>query len=69
MKDLIKRIGVKLTGHKAMFTVAVLVVICFVDLSATNASVLEKLIYSVLGVKAVQYAKEALQSRRDEGGD
>ena len=69
MKDLIKRIGVKLSGHKALFTIAVLAIICFVQLSPTNAGVLEKLIYAVLGAKAMQYAAGALAGKVDRGGD
>ncbi len=68
MKDIVKRLAVKLTGHKAMFTVAVLVILCFVQLSATNAGVLEKLIFAVLGAKAAEYAMHAVRSRSQGGG-
>ena len=69
MKDLINRIAQKLSGHKAMFTIAVLAVICFIDLTPTNASVLEKLIFAVLGAKMAEYGMHALKARRGGGED
>lgn len=61
MKAILNRLAIKLTGHKALFTTAVLGILVLHDLSPENATVMDTLIISVLGVKAAQYAKEALE--------
>jgi Mg2+/Co2+ transporter CorB len=69
MRDLAKRLALKLTGHKAMFTIATLAIICLVELTPENADVLKSMIFAIMGVKGVEYAAQAIRARRDEGGD
>lgn len=71
MKELAKRLALKLTGHKAMFTIATLAIICLVELTPENADVLKSMIFAIMGVKGVEYAAHALRTMRqkDEGGD
>ena len=59
IKELLNRLYVKLISFKAMFTIAVLVLLSTVQFSPDNANVLKDLIYAVLGAKAVQYAAAA----------
>lgn len=70
MKEFFIRLAYKLTGLKALFAMAVLAILVLHDLSPENADVMTKLIYSVLGAKAAQYAAEAtagtLKARRAE---
>lgn len=64
MKEIWQRLLVKLTSQKAIFAAAVLVILCTVNLSPTNANVLTNLIYAVLGAKAAQYAADAIKMKR-----
>lgn len=64
MKALALRLAQKLTGHKAMFTIATLLIICTVTLSPENADVLKAMIFSIMGVKGVEYAAAALQAMK-----
>jgi hypothetical protein len=59
MKEFLNRLAEKLSGFKALFTIAVLALLVFHPFTATNASVLTNLIYAVLGAKAVQYVTGA----------
>jgi hypothetical protein len=59
IKELLNRLYVKLISFKAMFTIAVLVLLSTVQFSPDNANVLKDLIYAVLCAKAVQYAAAA----------
>jgi hypothetical protein len=72
MKEILYRLAIKLSGHKALFTMAVLAILVLHDLSPDNADVMKVLIGMVLGVKAVQYGKEAFEKLRggkEEDGD
>lgn len=71
MKEFFTRLAYKLSGFKALFTMAVLVILVMHDLSPENADVLVKLIYAVLGAKAVQYGADivkAMQKKEPKDG-
>lgn len=62
MKEFFRRLAVKLTGFKALFTMAVLALLVIHDLSPENADVMNVLILAVLGTKAVQYTTGAVMA-------
>ena len=66
MKELALRLAQKLTGHKAMFTIAALAIICTVQLTPENADVLKAMIFSIMGVKGVEYAAAALKAMKEK---
>ena len=66
MKALALRLAQKLTGHKAMFTIATLVIICTVHLTPENADVLKAMVFAIMGVKGVEYAAAALKAMKDK---
>jgi hypothetical protein len=60
-KQMLERAAIKILSFKSLFAIGVLVVLTQVELTAQNADVMNKLIYSVLGAKAVQYAAEVFK--------
>ena len=60
-KQMVERAVVKILSFKTLFAAAVLVVLAVVPLTDTNADVLNKLIYCVLGAKTAQYVAEVFK--------
>ena len=60
-KQMLERAAIKILSFKSLFAIGVLVVLTQVELTAQNADVMNKLIYAVLGAKAVQYAAEVFK--------
>ncbi len=62
MKGLIERIAFKLSGHKALFTMGIMGLVCFHDFTPTNGQIIIALIIAVFGVKAVEKAGSVVQA-------
>ena len=61
MKDFFVRLINKITGHKALYTTAILaIVLTRPELSAGSSDVINNLTYAVLGAKSVQYLASPL---------
>lgn len=56
MKELLSRLAYKLSGHKALFAIAVMVSLWLHDFTSTNGNVLIALIIAVFGLKSVEKA-------------
>ena len=56
IKALIERLAYKLSGHKALFTIGVLALVCFHDFTPTNGEIVIALVIAVFGLKSVEKA-------------
>lgn len=61
MKEFFSRLLHKVTGHKALYTTAILaIVLTRPELSAGSADVVNNLTYAVLGAKGLQYISQGV---------
>ena len=62
IKGLIERLAFKLSGHKALFTIGIMGLVCFHDFTPTNGDIVIALIIAVFGLKSVEKAGAIVQA-------
>lgn len=63
MREIFKRLLIKATSGKFLMFLAILAVLCLVELTSNNADVMMTLIISVFGANAAVHAAGALKRK------
>lgn len=66
MREIFKRLLVKVTSSKFLMFLCILAVLCLVDLSPGNADVLITLVIAVFGANAAVHMAGALKRKEDD---